>query len=498
MGRHSAEKINYEINQGRMTPSQFNVEREENKKFNTPYSRGGRLGNLFKRTRQGRESREIMSAQTETKNRRFGKAVLATAAALAVAIGGETVTANAASVNQVALDKSHNQVYYSPGFGETHNTGDTVTIGATNVAGHTVRSLDVPQGFIDNFPAPLGPIGIEKSSEIGSNAIVADVKNRLPAGSEVTLSGWSYGNFHTNKAAEKLAADGYKVHLTDAGSPHTPGSGWSSVMPEIPGMGVEYGDSATGPNITKEVYLKSGDVFGNMPASLSKDVYIPNPLSTLAMIRSTGSTHYGMGYNADGYNNFKTDKTYVKDGVTYHVDETENGLVLYAEDAGIKLNDQQKQFLRDIAPQGTPGVKPAEVTPRDITDVMTDPQSAIGAAVKDGTRAIENIFKPIQAPAVVPAPAPAPAPAPTPAPANVYTGPAPTYENPVVNQAVDQAQTWANQAPVNQATKNNINTAVVGAASSFDQLQKQVEKDFSEATDHLNKLGEQFGLPPIR
>lgn len=322
------------------------------------------------------------------------------------------------------------------------------------------------------LPGPImGPYSYGDSVQIGAAQAVANSKvNPQPVNE---FSGHSQG---ASAAWEAAAKDGQASHITATGTPTNPGTGFVSVMPSnllITDVGTP---SELAPEDSADLYNLSGDCWGNMPD-------FRNVLSLIACIPSTIDTHYNQGEG--GYGTFKEDEVYKSaPNITQHVQYTENGLVMIGQQLNPGLPEDQKQILRDLAPQGRPGVQSGP-TLRELTDPVGMVQDAVEGMLTQAPAAINNDApaapaNPVAAIAEVAAPmleqaapmieqfvaqAPpevqqfvAPIVEQWSAPEPAYVAPEPTYSAPV--------QQWTAPAPV-QDFVQNVQTQVQDAVSSF-------------------------------
>lgn len=257
--------------------------------------------------------------------------------------------------------------YYVEGTGGGKNASAVQTDKGTYVL--TPYAASILQGPV------MGPYNFADSVEIGTAQALANASvnpqpvNKFEGHSQGEVAAW-----------EAAARDGQASHITGTGSPTNPGTGFVNFMPDnllFTNIGTP---SDLQPGDRADLYNKSGDCWANMPSLLT-------PQSFPACIRSTADTHYGV---ENGYGNFREDTVYESSpGVFQHVQWSENGYVLWAQDLGIQLTEQQKQQVRDFAPQGRPGIQNGP-TLREIFDPVSMVQNAVQGAVTPAPAAVTN------------------------------------------------------------------------------------------------------------
>ena len=250
--------------------------------------------------------------------------------------------------------------------------------GQDSPAVHTDKGTYVVSPYPASIlPGPImGPYSYGDSVQIGAAQAVANSKvNPQPVNE---FNGHSQG---ASAAWEAAAKDGQASHITATGTPTNPGTGFVSVMPSnlfITDVGTP---SELAPEDSADLYNLSGDCWGNMPD-------FRNVLSLIACIPSTIDTHYNQGEG--GYGTFKEDEVYKSaPNITQHVQYTENGLVLIGQQLNPNLPEDQKQMLRDLAPQGRPGVQSGP-TLRELTDPVGMVQDAVEGALTQAPAAVNN------------------------------------------------------------------------------------------------------------
>lgn len=257
--------------------------------------------------------------------------------------------------------------YYVEGTGGGKNAGVVQTDKGAYVMSPYPASI---------FNGPvMGPYSFGDSVEIGAQQAIANAKaNPQPVN---YYDGHSQGQASAWQAAAK---DGQASHIRGTGTPINPGTGFVNVMPKNlfitdigDAMDLQPGDRA-------DLFNQSGDCWGNMPSLLT-------PQSWPACIRSTVDTHYNEN---GGYGQFREDTVYESSpGVFQHVQWTENGYVLWAQDLGIQLTEQQKQQIRDFAPQGRPGIQNGP-TLREIFDPVGMVQKAVEGTLTQVPAAVHS------------------------------------------------------------------------------------------------------------
>ena len=324
------------------------------------------------------------------------------------------------------------------------------------------------------FEGPvMGPYSFGDSVNIGARQAVINAKANPQE--VLQYAGHSQG---ASAAWEAAAQDGQKSHIVATGTPTNPGTGFVSVMPSnllITDIGTP---SALQPGDTAVMKNLSGDCWGNMPD-------FRNVLSLIACVPSTIDTHYKAS-GPGSYAEFKADEVYESSpGITQEVQYTENGLVLIAQQINPNLPEDQKQMLRELAPQGRPGIQSGP-TLREMTNPMDMVKSAVEGAA---TPAVINNDAPAAAPAnpvaaIAEAAAPILAQAPEPvkqlveqwtppaAPQDTYTAPSQSYSAPVMP---------AFEAPQVQQVVDSVSTAVAQFAPDAAPMINDVVGQFANA-----------------
>lgn len=268
-----------------------------------------------------------------------------------------------ATVEAKAIDPTMPVVQYVGGTGNGQAQPNIVQDGVQYVTAPYAASIFggmmTPLGWL-NVPAPWGPLSYGDSTVQGARQAVAN------AASDSTPD---YRGFSQGESAAWIASatDGKESHLTGYGSPTNPGTGFVSSMPNNLLLTQIGNPPALQPGDTADLYSATGDCWTNLPPLWSI-------LSWPACIPSTLKEHYG-----NTYNEFREDETYESaPGITQHVMNTENGYVIAAEDwLHLDLTEDQKQFLRTVAPQGQPGIQQGPT----LREIVEDPAAAVASTV---------------------------------------------------------------------------------------------------------------------
>lgn len=222
-------------------------------------------------------------------------------------------------------------------------------------------------------PGKLGPLSFGNSVQVGVNQMVANMRANPAAKCELT--GPSQGQVVVQNAMAQADRNACPtLHGTGQGTPGNTGNGFVTAMPSNL-LITQIGDAKpVGPQDTADWYNMTGDMWGNMPD-------LRNPLAVLGSLVSLIETGPdGTHYNPDGYADFREDLVYKTNekgeidpngNVTQHVQFSENGLVILAKKLGLNPDEATKQVLRDLAPQGLPGVRQMPVTPRELVENPT-------------------------------------------------------------------------------------------------------------------------------
>lgn len=256
------------------------------------------------------------------------------------------------------------------------------TSGALGVGTHdVVHVIDGAGGGQDAPPVVAGDttqvrvpysaeiVNFGKSTDEGAAQAVANASaNPQPVNK---FKGFSEGGSVASKAA---AIDGQASAVEVYGSPTTPNTGFTEVMPNLPivNQGVS---PPLQPEDQADYYVMSGDCWANMPRTL---------LGVLKCPFTTIPTHYGN----PGYGAFQEDEVVqVAPNSRVHIDYTEDGFVLAARMVNPNLPEDQAQFLRNIEPQGKPGVAQGPT----LQDIVQDPIGTVVDMVSDAIPAVADI-----------------------------------------------------------------------------------------------------------
>lgn len=227
--------------------------------------------------------------------------------------------------------------------------------------------------ILQGGPGNLGPLSFGNSSQQGTNQVVANAEANPAQKCEYT--GPSQGQVVVQNAMAQVNRQYCPTnHATGQGTPGNTGNGFVTAMPSNL-LVTQIGDAKpVGPQDTADWYNMTGDMWGNMPD-------MRNPLAVLGSLVSLMETGPdGTHYNPDGYSRFREDLVYKTNekgeidpngNVTQHVQFSENGLVILANKLGLNPDEGTKQVLRDLAPQGLPGVRNMPVTPRELVENPT-------------------------------------------------------------------------------------------------------------------------------
>jgi hypothetical protein len=263
--------------------------------------------------------------------------------------------------------------------------------------GKTYVTSPYDASIIRGGPDKLGPKSFQDSVQQGADKMAANAEAHPQAVCEFT--GPSQGNVVAQNAAAQVDRnvscwDG--VHVTGWGPPGNSGNGFVTAVPSqlvVTQTGVA---KPIGPQDTADLYCMTGDLWCNTPDFRN----LPAVAASLISLLEPGKdgTHYSQ---TNGYNTFREDLVYKtnsrgeldpKGNITQHVQVSENGFVILANNLNIPLDENQKQQIRQFAAQGTPGVKSMPVTPRELFDNPANIGAFMGVGEpQDSTPLLKNI-----------------------------------------------------------------------------------------------------------
>lgn len=227
--------------------------------------------------------------------------------------------------------------------------------------------------IIQGAPGKLGPLSFANSVQQGVNQMVANAAVNPAKNCE--FIGPSQGQVVAQNAAAQVDRRACQsVHVVGQGTPGNTGNGFVTALPGNLIITQTGEAQPIGPQDTAEYSNLTGDMWGNTPDFRNLFAVVGSLISLL----ETGPD--GTHYNPDGYANFREDLVYKTNAkgeidpngnVTQRVEFSENGLVILANKLGLNPDEGTKQVLRDLAPQGLPGVRNMPVTPRELVENPT-------------------------------------------------------------------------------------------------------------------------------